>query len=99
MGYGTPPLTNHSKFYGLLHELGDRVRDNQRDHTKRVREQLTLIMASCGPDDPPKPLRDAIEKVFSISGDLRWSGLPRPRGRYRLCWLGGRRQFELLPPA
>jgi MoxR-like ATPase len=69
MGYGTQPLTNHSKFYGLLHELGDRVRDNQRDHTKRVREQLTLIMASCGPDDPPKPLRDAIEKVFSISGE------------------------------
>jgi hypothetical protein len=69
MGYGTPPLTNHRKFYGLLHELGDRVGANQRDHTKRVREQLTLIMASCGPDDPPKPLRDAMEKVFSITGE------------------------------
>lgn len=67
MGYGMPPLTNDSKFYGLLHELGDRVRDNQRDHIKRVREQLTLIMASS--DDPPKPLRDAIEKVFRISGE------------------------------
>jgi len=69
MGYRMPPLTSHNKFYGLLHELGDRVRDNQRDHTKRVREELTLIMASCDPDDPPKPLRDAIEKVFSISGE------------------------------
>jgi hypothetical protein len=69
MGYGRMPITNHLKFYRLLQKLGNRVRDNQRDHIKRLREQLTLIMASADLDDPPKPLHDAIGRVLRISGE------------------------------
>jgi hypothetical protein len=56
------------EIYGLIERLGDAVRNNDLTSARLCRERLAFFIEAVDPADPAKPVHDAVEQVFRLTG-------------------------------